>query len=67
VEQPGVAICMVVLHDVDESSPMNKASDMHAPPRTWLCRSCGVDCRTSLAWTYHERYCAAAGKNMSSY
>lgn len=35
---------------------------MHAPPGTWLCRSCGADCGTSLARTYHERYCAAAGK-----
>ncbi len=37
---------------------------MHAPPGTWLCRSCGADCGTSLARTYHERYCAAAGKNL---
>ncbi len=37
---------------------------MHAPPGTWLCRSCGADCGTSLARTYHERYCAAAGKNV---
>ena len=35
---------------------------MHAPPGTWLCRSCGGDCGTSLARTHHERYCAAAGK-----
>lgn len=37
---------------------------MHAPPGTWLCRSCGADCGTSLARTYHERYCAAAGKSL---
>jgi hypothetical protein len=35
---------------------------MHAPPGTWLCRSCGGDCGTSMARTHHERYCAAAGK-----
>jgi len=33
---------------------------MHAPPGTWLCRSCGGDCGTSMARTHHERYCAAA-------
>jgi len=33
---------------------------LHAPPGTWLCRSCGSDCGTSQARTHHERYCAAA-------
>ena len=39
----------------------------HAPPGTWLCRSCGSDCGTSLARTYHERSSCGAnntiGKN----
>ena len=30
---------------------------MHAPPGTWLCRTCGVDCGTSPARTPHERTC----------
>ena len=35
---------------------------LHAPPGTWLCRSCGSDCGTSQARTHHERYCATGGK-----
>ena len=37
---------------------------LHAPPGTWLCRSCAVDCGTSQARTHHERSCAsnATGK-----
>jgi len=35
---------------------------LHAPPGTWLCRSCGGDCGTSQARTHHERYCASGGK-----
>ena len=30
---------------------------LHAPPGTWLCRTCGVDCMTSQARTHHERSC----------
>ena len=30
---------------------------MHAPPGTWLCRTCGVDCGTSPSRTAHERTC----------
>jgi len=30
---------------------------LHAPPGTWLCRSCGGDCFTSQARTHHERTC----------
>jgi hypothetical protein len=30
---------------------------MHAPPGTWLCRTCGIDCGTSPARTHHERTC----------
>ena len=32
-------------------------STSHAPPGTWLCRSCGGDCGTSQARTHHERSC----------
>jgi len=31
----------------------------HAPPDTWLCRSCGGDCGTSQARSHHERSCGA--------
>jgi len=36
---------------------------LHAPPGTWLCRSCYIDCGTSQARTHHERSCGtnAAG------
>eukprot|EP00978_Attheya_sp_CCMP212_P011899 scaffold29586_cov48-Attheya_sp.AAC.2 len=34
---------------------------LHAPPGTWLCRTCGGDCGTSQARTHHERYCGANG------
>lgn len=30
---------------------------MHAPPGTWLCRTCGVDCGTAPSRTAHERTC----------
>ena len=29
----------------------------HAPPGTWLCRTCKMDCVTSQARTHHERSC----------
>jgi hypothetical protein len=32
-------------------------SALHAPPGTWLCRTCGSDCITSQARTHHERSC----------
>eukprot|EP00934_Nitzschia_sp_Nitz4_P002463 Nitzschia sp. Nitz4//scaffold119_size111653//105250//109419//NITZ4_004214-RA/size111653-augustus-gene-0.231-mRNA-1//-1//CDS//3329533908//2453//frame0 len=32
-------------------------SALHAPPGTWLCRTCGIDCVTSQARTHHERSC----------
>ena len=41
---------------------------LHAPPGTWLCRSCGSDCGTSQARTHHERSCGTnntLGKTMS--
>lgn len=30
---------------------------MHAPPGTWLCRTCGIDCQTAPSRTAHERAC----------
>jgi hypothetical protein len=33
---------------------------MHAPPGTWLCRTCSTDCVTNQARTYHERLCGVA-------
>lgn len=42
-------------------------SALHAPPGTWLCRTCGSDCITSQARTHHERSCgqpsASGGDN----
>lgn len=32
-------------------------SALHAPPGTWLCRTCSTDCVTSQARTHHERSC----------
>jgi hypothetical protein len=32
-------------------------SALHAPPGTWLCRTCAIDCNTSQARTHHERSC----------
>jgi hypothetical protein len=32
-------------------------SAQHAPPGTWLCRTCFSDCITSQARTHHERTC----------
>lgn len=34
----------------------------HAPPDTWLCRSCGGDCGTSQARSHHERSCGVEEK-----
>jgi hypothetical protein len=33
---------------------------MHAPPGTWLCRTCSTDCVTNQARTHHERVCGVA-------
>jgi len=43
----------------------------HAPPGTWLCRTCKADCVTSQARTHHERSCGqtsagSGSKNESS-
>jgi hypothetical protein len=32
-------------------------SAQHAPPGTWLCRTCSSDCISSMARTHHERSC----------
>jgi len=44
-------------------------STHHAPPGTWLCRTCKVDCITSQARTHHERSCgqpSSAGGSANS-
>ena len=43
----------------NEQSLRQHIAAMHAPPGTWLCRSCAIDCGTSQARTQHERSCAA--------
>ncbi|KAL3769381.1 hypothetical protein ACHAW5_010500 [Stephanodiscus triporus] len=40
-----------------ESGLKQHIMSSHAPPGTWLCRSCGGDCGTSQARTQHERSC----------
>ena len=39
-------------------------SALHAPPGTWLCRTCGSDCITSQARTHHERSCGQPSAGM---
>mmetsp|Transcript_13247 Transcript_13247/g.15409 ORF Transcript_13247/g.15409 Transcript_13247/m.15409 type:complete len:1475 (+) Transcript_13247:140-4564(+) len=42
-------------------------SALHAPPGTWLCRRCSIDCGTSQARTHHERSCGSdAATGMTS-
>ena len=36
-------------------------SAQHAPPGTWLCRTCATDCITSQGRTHHERFCGQPG------
>jgi hypothetical protein len=52
-------------HFGSEQGLRQHLSALHAPPGTWLCRTCGTDCVTSQARTHHERSCgqpsAAAG------
>mmetsp|Transcript_8344 Transcript_8344/g.18907 ORF Transcript_8344/g.18907 Transcript_8344/m.18907 type:complete len:1392 (-) Transcript_8344:222-4397(-) len=40
-------------------------SAQHAPPGTWLCRTCGIDCITSQARTHHERTCGQPANGSS--
>lgn len=44
-------------HFGSEQGLRQHVSALHAPPGTWLCRSCGSDCITSQARTHHERSC----------
>jgi len=38
----------------------------HAPPGTWLCRTCAADCATSQARTQHERSCGSKRLDFSA-
>jgi hypothetical protein len=44
-------------HFGSEQGLRQHLSALHAPPGTWLCRTCGDDCITSQARTHHERSC----------
>ena len=44
-------------HFGSEQGLRQHLSAQHAPPGTWLCRTCGSDCITSQARTHHERAC----------
>lgn len=44
-------------HFGSEQGLRQHVSALHAPPGTWLCRTCGSDCITSQARTHHERSC----------
>ena len=44
-------------HFGSEQGLRQHISALHAPPGTWLCRTCGSDCMTSQARTHHERSC----------
>ena len=52
-------------HFGSEQGLRQHISALHAPPGTWLCRTCGSDCITSQARTHHERSCGqpSAGKS----
>lgn len=51
-----LAMCCL-RHFGSEQGLRQHISAQHAPPGTWLCRTCGNDCITSQARTYHERTC----------
>lgn len=44
-------------HFGSEQGLRQHLSAVHAPPGTWLCRTCGSDCITSQSRTHHERQC----------
>lgn len=44
-------------HFGSEQGLRQHVSALHAPPGTWLCRTCSMDCVTSQARTHHERSC----------
>jgi hypothetical protein len=52
--RPAVRCCR---HFGSEQGLRQHLSAVHAPPGTWLCRTCGSDCVTSQARTHHERTC----------
>ena len=52
--RPAVRCCR---HFGLEQGLRQHLSAVHAPPGTWLCRTCGSDCVTSQARTHHERTC----------
>lgn len=47
-------------HFGSEQGLRQHLSALHAPPLTWLCRTCGTDCISSQARTHHERSCGQA-------
>jgi hypothetical protein len=49
-------------HFGSEQGLRQHVSALHAPPGTWLCRTCGVDCLTSHSRTHHERSCGVPGQ-----
>jgi hypothetical protein len=51
-------------HFGSEQGLRQHISALHAPPGTWLCRTCASDCVTSQARTHHERSCgqSSSGK-----
>ncbi|KAL7578416.1 hypothetical protein ACA910_012812 [Epithemia clementina (nom. ined.)] len=51
-----LAVCCL-RHFGSEQGLRQHISAQHAPPGTWLCRTCGIDCITSQARTHHERTC----------
>ena len=51
-----MAVCCL-RHFGSEQGLRQHISAQHAPPGTWLCRTCGSDCITSQARTHHERTC----------
>ena len=51
-----LAVCCL-RHFGSEQGLRQHISAQHAPPGTWLCRTCGSDCVTSQARTHHERTC----------
>jgi len=51
-------------HFGSEQGLRQHISALHAPPGTWLCRTCGSDCMTSQARTHHERSCGQTTTGM---
>jgi hypothetical protein len=49
-------------HFGSEQGLRQHVSALHAPPGTWLCRTCGSDCISNQARTHHERSCGVPGQ-----